>query len=142
MVSDVLKTPSKFEEVFAGMPSDEAVVRARAADAVEKITRIPPALLAPFKKQLLHQIARLKQKEVRWHVAQLLSRVPLTGPERSAAVELLLGYLKDESSIVKTCALQSLWELARQDETLREMVTARLDEAVRTGTPAMRARAR
>ena len=47
----------------------------RAADAIEKITMRHPEYLQPYKTQLIEQLALIDQKEVRWHVAQMVSRV-------------------------------------------------------------------
>jgi hypothetical protein len=42
VVEDVLRDPVLFGAVFAGMVSEYPIVRMRAADAVEKITRERP----------------------------------------------------------------------------------------------------
>jgi hypothetical protein len=54
----------------------------------------------------------------------------------------LKSYLEDRSSIVKTLALQGLAELAQDDAGIRFEVVEILHEATRSGTPAMKARAR
>jgi hypothetical protein len=51
-------------------------------------------------------------------------------------------YLEDRSSIVKTFAMQGLADLSQNDADLRSRVRQLLEEAVRSGTPAMKARAR
>jgi hypothetical protein len=50
--------------------------------------------------------------------------------------------LQDRSSIVKTCALQALAELAVDDSSIRHEVTELLRQSTRNGTPAMKARSR
>lgn len=85
VVQLVLKDPSLFEDVFAGLMDEDSVVRLRAADAVEKITRTHASLLAPFGRQILERVALIEQKEVRWHVAQLLPRLRLSSADRHAA---------------------------------------------------------
>jgi hypothetical protein len=54
----------------------------------------------------------------------------------------LSNYLEDRSSIVKTCALQGLADLAQDDPSTRPKVLEILREAARSGTPAMKARSR
>ena len=115
---------------------------ARAADAVEKASRGNPALLAPHKAELLGMLAAARWPELRWHLAQMVPRLPLGGGERQLVAMRLQGYLEDRSSIVKTCALQGLFELAEQDRELRPMVEGVLECAARNGTAAMRARVR
>jgi hypothetical protein len=56
--------------------------------------------------------------------------------------ETLLSYLEDRSSIVKTCALQGLADLTRQNASLLPEVVDLLNIHSRSGTPAMRARGR
>jgi hypothetical protein len=51
-------------------------------------------------------------------------------------------YLEDQSSIVRTFALQALTDLSRGEAGLRLRVREILEESVATGTAAMKARAR
>jgi len=105
--------------VFAAIGNDEPVVRMRAADAIEKITQVRPELLRPHVDTLLAIAASAEDKEVRWHVAQLLGRVTLKTNQRDEAVKVLLAYLSDNSNIVKTFAMQTLVDLAADDENLQ-----------------------
>jgi hypothetical protein len=138
----VLAEPARFGELFAALLTGDALIRMRAADAVEKVTRERPELLRPHKRPLLGRVAALPQQEVRWHVAQLIPRLPLTKRERASAVATLVGYLADKSRIVQAFALQALADLAGQDPALQPTVRARLEEALAAGSPAMRSRAR
>lgn len=142
VVGDVLEEPSLFASVFRGMLSNDAVVRMRAADAVEKITAKHPEYLQSYKAMLIQQVAEVDQQEVRWHVAQMLPRLDLSEDERARAVEILFDYLNDESKIVKTFAMQALADLAEGDAELRLRVIDVLEEATRTGSPAMKSRGR
>jgi hypothetical protein len=136
VVQDVLRDPTLFESLFDAMENTDPAVRIRAADAVEKISRRQPQLLAPFKSQLIDRTAFSDHAEVRWHVAQMLPRLRLSSSEHSAIVAILSDYLMDRSSIVRTSALQSLADLLQDD------ARSILEEALASGTPAMRARAR
>jgi hypothetical protein len=80
--------------------------------------------------------------KVRWHVAQMLPRLPLSSNERGIAFSILLGCLDDESRIVKTFSMQALAELAEVDASLRARVLALLEDLSKTGNPAMRTRGR
>jgi hypothetical protein len=138
----VAKDPSLFPALIAGLWSENLVVRMRAADASEKVTRANPALLQPFKEELLGLMAETSQQELRWHLAAMVPRLSLNAQERQVATSLLKGYLDDRSSIVKTFALQGLADFARDDPSMRPTVTEMLREAARNGTPAMKARSR
>jgi hypothetical protein len=76
VVSEVLADPGQFRLVFDAMLMPDPVVRMRAADAVEKLTRRRPDLLRGLEGHLLTEVAAIDQKEVRWHVAQLLPDLP------------------------------------------------------------------
>lgn len=138
----VLDEPELFDPLFAGMFSADPVVRMRSADAVEKVTAIHPEYLGPYKKILLQTLAGVEQAEVRWHVALLLARLPLSKSERQTAVGLLTGYMNDRSSIVRTMAMQALYDLAERYTALRPVALLHIGELTVIGTPAMKARGR
>ena len=114
----------------------------RAADAIEKITITRPDLLAPYKRKILTLAARETQIEVRWHIALLLPRLPLTARERAAAIDVLFDYLRDRSSIVKTHAMQGLADLVLKHPELKSQIVPVIAELTEIGTAAMRARGR
>jgi len=100
VASEISHDPAALADVLDGMTADDPVVRMRAADVVEKATRTSPHLLQPHKRRLLSDIAAVEQQEVRWHLAQILPRLPLSPMERRQAVALLEGFLGDRSRIV------------------------------------------
>jgi HEAT repeat protein len=142
VVAAVIANPGLFPDLFAGLSDGDRVVRMRAADAVEKVTREKSELLQPWKKQLLREIAALDDKEMRWHVAQMIPRLALSPHEQSAAVRTLVGYLSDGSSIVRTCSMQALADLADAHPRLRRQVDPLIEQLTRSGSPAMRSRGR
>jgi hypothetical protein len=142
VVVQVLKNPRLFRVLFDGMLDADPILRMRCADAVEKITARRPELLHPYKKRLIHHVARIEQQEVRWHVAQMVSRLELTPRERRAVVAILREYLNDQSGIVRTFSMRALADIAKQDATLRPAMVRQLENLTRTGTPAMQARGR
>jgi hypothetical protein len=142
VVAQVLAEPALFPIVLDGMSHADAVLRMRCADAVEKITVEHPEFLSPYAKRLIQLGATAEQPELRWHLAQLFSRLKLTAAQRRRIAEILNGYLSDTSRIVKTFAMQALADLAAQDAQLRPPIVAQLKKLTRTGSPAMRARGR
>jgi hypothetical protein len=142
VVAEVLADPRLFGILFEGMLADDAVLRMRCADAVEKITARRPNLLQPYKKALIQKVAMIDQQEVRWHVALMIPRLKLTKAERRAVVSFLNDYLNDKSKIVKTFSMQALAEIAGQDSDLRASIVPQLEALTRTGSPAMQSRGR
>jgi len=138
----VLKRPALFAELIRGLRAGDVLIRMRAADAAEKASLARPQLLRPFKVELLRLLHEASEQELRWHLAQMVPRLTLTPKECLRAASGLRSYLDDRSSIVKTCALQALTELAAKEESLLPKVKALLRHSTRSGTPAMKARSR
>ena len=136
----VSEAPQLFPELIAGLWSEDPLVRMRAADAAEKVTRKNRELLLPYKRELLALMAETEQQELRWHLAAMVPRLRLKAKERQIAISSLNSYLEDRSSIVKTSALQAFADLAQDDPSVRPRVIEILREATRSGTPAMKAR--
>ena len=131
-----------FPKLIAGLWSSDPLVRMRAADATEKVTRKRRELLQPYKKELLGLMTEAKEQELRWHLAVMVPRLSLNAKEQQLAISSLHRYLEDRSSIVKTFALQGLADLARDEPSMCPRVIEILREATRNGTPAMKARSR
>lgn len=142
VVAEVLADPRLFRVLFSGLHAEDPLVRIRSADALEKITAQRPQLLRPYARRLVHEVAASDEKEVRWHVAQMLPRLDLDRQEHKTVLRVLRRYLDDRSSIVRTFAMQALVDLARSSTTLVPAVRRNISELAVTGTPAMRARGR
>jgi hypothetical protein len=142
VVAIVAKHPRLFSALIAGLWSPDPLVRMRAADAAEKVTRRNPGLLTRYKKELLGLMTETTEQELRWHLAVMVPRLRLNAAERQLALFSLNSYLEDRSSIVKTFALQGLADFAGSDPNIRPRVVETLREATRNGTSAMKARSR
>src|SRR5258708_5310371 len=138
----VSKAPKLFPGLIAGMWSEDALVRMRATDAAEKVTRTNRELLRPYKKELLGLLAEATEQELRWHLAAMVPRLALNEKEKQVAMSCLNRYLEDRSSILKTVALHALAEFSHGDRKIRPGVIETLRESARSGTPAMKARGR
>jgi HEAT repeat protein len=103
--------PRLFPKLIAGLWSENSLVRMRAADAAEKVTRMRSDLL--HKKELLGLLQETSQQELRWHPAARIPRMSLSPAELQRAVSSLTIYLEDRSSIVQTFAIQGLADLAQ-----------------------------
>lgn len=139
---EILSDPKLFSQVFDAVLSPDPVLRMRAADAIEKATREHPELLQPYKRKIFQKAALIDQQEVRWHIALMLPRLDLTPTEKDLAISILLDYLKHKSSIVRTCAMQGLADLAIKNAQLRKRVLPLLESLTENGTAAMRSRGR
>jgi hypothetical protein len=125
---------------------DDAGVACRAADVLERVSIDPSAalrrVLAEYKEALLGLLPDARFIKLRWNLAFVIPRLPLTLPEARRAASVLQTFLDDNSSIVKTAALQGLADLTRHDPASLPEVLDLLRIHGRSGTPAMRARSR
>ena len=140
VVDIVLSSPSRFEEVFDGILSDDSLIRMRCADAVEKIARKRPDLLAQFKERLIEEVASIDQQEVQWHLAQMIAYLDYTRDEEARVVKVLRGLLSNKSRIVVVSSLDTLTELATRNSSLRELVIGDIENAMKKGAPSVKSR--
>lgn len=142
VVTHVLAYPANFRHLVKGLAADDPLLRMRSADAIEKITTQRPDLLRPYKRKLLAIAGSTNQQEIRWHAALIIPRLQLTTKERAVALDILFDYLRDKSSIVKTWAMQAIWDLAAADAKSKAQIIPLIEELTQVGTAAMRARGR
>lgn len=138
----VEREPGLASVLVNALDDDDGIVRMRAADALEKLTRDRPGLLAKHRRHLLDSMLRWEQQEIRWHVALMIPRMDLTTKQRVQAAERLKAYLEDPSIIVRTCAMEGLAELELGEPGTLPWVEPLIEELTMTGTAAMRARGR
>lgn len=141
VVIDVLKNPSLFKDVFEGMLNENPLIRMRSADVTEKVSKKHPEYLQPFKHRLINEVSNEKQKEVRWHVAQMFSYIEISKKERDQIMDILLTYTSDEKSkIVKTFSMQTLANFAKRDTSIKPRILEFIEEIMKKGSPAVKSR--
>ncbi len=64
----------------------------------------------------------------------------MTKRERGQVYELMQSFLEDESSIVKTFAMQALTDIAMQDSSYVNRVRNQVKRLMEEGSPAMKSR--
>ncbi|MDC7787802.1 hypothetical protein PQJ75_26445 [Rhodoplanes sp. TEM] len=117
-------------------------VRMRAADALEKASALAPELLRDHEQRLIVCAEDAADPELKWHLARMLPRLALEPHDRAAALDIVHGWLADDSVVVRVEALDAFAALAAGDPALAAEVQRRLDEALASGRPAEKARAR
>jgi hypothetical protein len=106
-------------ELFDCLFAEDAVVRMRAADALEKVALRRPELVAPFMDRLLTDAAAIDQPSVQWHIAQIVTEVPLSPEQRRRAIALLQYNLESAHDwIVLNLTMEALAHFARGDADL------------------------
>ncbi|MGA8085796.1 MAG: hypothetical protein WCA10_00725 [Terracidiphilus sp.] len=138
----LLKNPRKTGRVLACLWDETPGVANRAADALERASCRRPEILASWKDALLDRMLDASENKLRWNLALMIFRTPLSKAETERAAAILRSWLDDQSSIVKTSAMHGLAGLTRWDPSLLPEVMDMLRLLSRSGTPAMRARGR
>lgn len=136
--------PESFPLLFQEMlDNPNSRVRLRMGNAVEKAARKNPALLLPFKTEILAAAEHSKAPEIIWHVVLLLGYLPLEEDELAFAINKLYQWLDTlEHKFVKVNCLQTLAVLAQQHDWLKNEVTETLKAALNAESAAIKARAR
>jgi len=112
----VLRDTSRLDELYNCLFSDDAWVRMRAADALEKICRQHPDWLQPYIDKFPDELATSPRASIQWHLAQIYSQVELTDSQRDFAVRWLEHLLatKDVDWIVAANAMDALAKFTKE----------------------------
>jgi hypothetical protein len=142
VVAHALKNKSILQDLVAALSHGDVVVRMRAADTLEKVSAQKPDWLDPFAGKLLAVASASDEQEIRWHAAQMFSRLRFSNAQRNKAIDLLFEFLKDKSRITQAFALTALVDLAKGDPALRARVAPLVKRAAARGSPSVKARAK
>ncbi len=143
VTKSILENPRLFKEIFEGMTNSDPLIRMRAADVAEKVSKQHPEYLQPFKRQLINEVAKITQQEVQWHAAQMFSYLSLTPKERKHVAKVLFSWIENEkSNIVRVMSLQTLADFAKQDKKIKNQVMPLLQKFVMSGSPSLESRSK
>lgn len=116
VVEIVLDDTDRIEELYRCLFSDDAWVRMRAIDALEKICRKRPDLLLEYIDRLIHDFGNNDQPSIQWHLAQIFAEVELSERQRTQAVEILTRNISTTTGdwIVTANSMTTLVDFARR----------------------------
>jgi TPR repeat protein len=126
VIEIVLEDKARLDELYTCLFEDDAWVRMRAADALEKVCREHPDWLANYIDRFQKDLATSTQPSIQWHMAQIYSEVELTPAQKHAAIEWLKQLLstKDVDWIASANAMDTLAQFTRDGSTpVTELVT-------------------
>jgi len=142
MVVQSVRDQRNFDELFTLVFHRERPLVMRAIDAIEKITREDPFYLLRHKTQLLHVLKSADHKELKWHVAQLISRIPLSDDELKDVWHVLDYWARNvnESKITRVNALQGLFDLSMAHPEFKEKIGSTIAAIDRENIPSLQVR--
>jgi hypothetical protein len=137
-----IKSQSDFNELFSYLFHHDRIVVMRAADAIEKITLTKPGYLKNHAQEIILLSGKATNKELMWHLAQLLSRLRLTRNEFRSAWNILTTWAKDitNSRIVRVNSIQALFDLLSRNKSLLKDFNRTLLELEKENIPSIQAR--
>lgn len=138
----LLQNPKLAEIVVSLIWEDDLIVRSRAAHALKTATLSKPSITQPYKSELIQKMSPIDQWEVREQFCILITKLDLNPDDYTKCLNIFKDYLGDKSSIVRTCAMQGMSDLAEKSATIKADVLPVLIELTETGSAAMRARGR
>jgi len=103
------------------MQSQSEAAAMRAADCLEKFSRHNSYQLYELKDDLINILVNVPQKEVRWHLAQILPRLKLSPDDLMTASTIWFHdfYHSTTSSIVRTESLQAIFNIRNHYPTIK-----------------------
>jgi hypothetical protein len=141
-VVHLIKGQADFDELFQFLFHKDRLVVMRAADAIEKVSVEDKSYLAKHRKDIIGLCQKASDKELKWHLALLVSRVVLTKNELGTVWQLLSSWALDkrEGKIVRVNAVQGLFNLLQQNIELKKDFELLLLELERQGVASLNAR--
>jgi hypothetical protein len=140
----LISNQDQFDSLFSYLFSSDRKVIMRAADVIEKITIDHPSYLNSHKKEILVLSNNAKDKELVWHLALLIPRIPLTKLEIQKVWEILTNWAIHfkEGRIVRVNSLQSLWDLSIKHSEYTGYFKKLLSKIEKENIPSLNARIR
>lgn len=132
-----------FDVLYKCLSHPDRKVVMRTADAIEKITAVHPSYLAKYKSDIL-EIGNKGElnKELQWHLALLITRLPLNKLELGKAWILLASWATNKltSRIVRVNSIQGLFELSNDQPSLSRKLQEILNSLEQENVPSLHAR--
>jgi HEAT repeats len=138
----IIHNPRLFPDLVACLDAGDAVVRGRAADAIEKIARILPDIAVQNLDCLVTALSGDEVPMVRWHLAMALGHLVMNEEQADLIEKALLERLEDESVFVVSWAIASLCILAFQYPARLPGITSAIAPFEKSSSAALRTRAR
>lgn len=133
-----------FDELFQYLYSDDRLIVMRAADAIEKITMQKPEYLITHRNAITALLKQAANKELKWHLALLTTRVNWSTDEVRIVWNRLLKWAADkkESKIVRVNAVQALFEISQKKIELKKDFDKIIRKIEVENIPSLKARLR
>jgi HEAT repeat protein len=137
VAQEVLDNPGKFANLKECLSEKDDVVRARACDAIEFISRYKPELIEGIIQQLTELATCDPVDMVRWHCAMIFANLSYDKQSLEKVVSVLYEMLKDESNMVKPWAISTLAILGKRHPETKLKTLSKLKPLLKSGKPSV-----
>jgi hypothetical protein len=141
-VVEIVSSKEKFDELFGFLDEKDRLLRMRAMDAIEKISRDHPEFLVGHELEIVnHCNYENLDKEFKWHLALLLPRIDLKD-DRRVVTSTLEGWVLNskESKIVRVNSIQALYEFVNNNKFSHEEFYRIIEKVKKERIPSINAR--
>lgn len=141
-IQESVEDQGSFDELFKLVFHSEKLVAQRAMRAVIQLVKSNPEFLQAHAEQLLTLLRSPDHKEIKGLVIELLPKVELTLTEVESVWHILtyMALNQNEQRMIRTHALQSLYELALQHYSFRFELNDTLNALAMDLTPSVHAK--
>jgi hypothetical protein len=131
-----------FDRLFKLLFHPNRQIVMRSADAIEKITISNPQYLKKHKIAILDLCNQAHDKELKWHLTLLVTRLKLSIHELDKVWQLLTNWAtnKKESKIVRVNSIQGLYDLLKQQKSLKQKFLLIISDLENENIPSINAR--
>ena len=137
----VLQSPGLFEDLYAGLSESDDVIRGRTADALEKISRQRPDLIAAHLPELVDLSSSDQVPMVKMHLAMIFGHLVLYEELIDILQSALFDLLEAESVFAKSWAIVSLCIIGRIYPQKSDRIVNRISQLQTDSSIAIRSRA-
>lgn len=109
----VIRNPACFDDLFAGLRHHDATLRMRCAYVIDVVSARHPTWLRPYTDALLDIAEATTQYDVRWRLADMITRLALNEAQHTRARAILESWLGTRNGVVGDHALKALQALAK-----------------------------
>jgi hypothetical protein len=148
--AEVMAAPEKVATLVRALYAEEEELRKRAADTARRVTEKQPELLFAHADRIIGVFSESDRVSegstpdnwrTRAHLGLVAARIAQTRQQRLRVAGLLRPLLRDPGNVVRCTAIEGRGLLAAREPSLRAEVAPELEEALATGTLAMKNRA-
>jgi len=142
IVELILENDGLVDDLLMGFKHPNPVIRAHAADAVEKIARSKPDILVKHLPELIQSAQSDPTAMVKMHIAMTLGNLVVCDIDFSQITLVLKNFLDDESVFTRSWAIVSLCIVAKKKPEMHNEILTAISSLSLDQSPAIHSRLR